>query len=155
METAAETAKTITESAANHEKAAAAADVGALQGGLFVRGLAPFCETSLYFCLPAVVVSPPPSPDQSEESYLWSIRRLATNPGYVLLLVTYGLNVGVFYAISTLLVGLTATTVRVELICILIYLSRLLSMQRRAGNSHDHLPLSPSLPPHEEGGSRP
>ena len=35
---------------------------------------------------------------------------------------------------------------------ILIYLSRLLSMQRRAGNSHDHLPLSPSLPLREEGG---
>ena len=30
-----------------------------------------------------------------------------TNPGYVLLLVTYGLNVGVFYAISTLLVRQT------------------------------------------------
>ena len=26
-----------------------------------------------------------------------------TNKGYVLLLITYGLNVGVFYAISTLL----------------------------------------------------
>jgi len=35
--------------------------------------------------------------------YLASIKRLMTNRGYVLLLITYGLNVGVFYAISTLL----------------------------------------------------
>ena len=40
----------------------------------------------------------------SSDSYVSSIRRLMTNPGYVLLLVTYGLNVGAFYAISTLLV---------------------------------------------------
>ena len=38
-----------------------------------------------------------------EESYLGSIRNLCLNPGYVLLLTTYGMNVGVFYAISTLL----------------------------------------------------
>ena len=37
----------------------------------------------------------------SNDSYVSSIKRLMTNPGYVLLLVTYGLNVGVFYAIST------------------------------------------------------
>jgi len=37
------------------------------------------------------------------DSYVSSIRRLMTNRGYVLLLVTYGLNVGAFYAISTLL----------------------------------------------------
>jgi len=35
--------------------------------------------------------------------YAASIKRLMTNRGYVLLLITYGLNVGVFYAISTLL----------------------------------------------------
>lgn len=35
--------------------------------------------------------------------YVASIKRLMTNRGYVLLLITYGLNVGVFYAISTLL----------------------------------------------------
>jgi len=39
----------------------------------------------------------------NEENYLSSIKRLFLNPGYVLLLITYGLNVGVFYAISTLL----------------------------------------------------
>ena len=31
------------------------------------------------------------------------MKRLMTNKGYILLLITYGLNVGVFYAISTLL----------------------------------------------------
>ena len=36
-------------------------------------------------------------------NYLGSIKRLMTNKGYVILLITYGLNVGVFYAISTLL----------------------------------------------------
>ena len=40
---------------------------------------------------------------ESDVDYLASIKRLMTNKGYVLLLVTYGLNVGVFYAISTLL----------------------------------------------------
>ena len=38
-----------------------------------------------------------------EESYLGSIKNLCTNPGYIFLLITYGMNVGVFYAISTLL----------------------------------------------------
>ena len=41
--------------------------------------------------------------NNQEESYLGSIKNLCTNPGYVLLLITYGMNVGVFYAISTLL----------------------------------------------------
>jgi len=39
----------------------------------------------------------------NEESYLTSIKNLCLNPGYIMLLVTYGINVGVFYAISTLL----------------------------------------------------
>ena len=38
-----------------------------------------------------------------DDSFASSIKRLLTNPGYILLLITYGLNVGVFYAISTLL----------------------------------------------------
>lgn len=51
----------------------------------------------------------PPSPAQAAlreaepEHYLASILRLVKNPYYLLLLVTYGMNVGVFYAISTLL----------------------------------------------------
>lgn len=38
-----------------------------------------------------------------EESYFTSIKNLVTNRGYILLLLTYGMNVGVFYAVSTLL----------------------------------------------------
>ena len=41
--------------------------------------------------------------NSKEESYMTSIKNLCTNPGYILLLTTYGMNVGVFYAISTLL----------------------------------------------------
>jgi len=41
--------------------------------------------------------------NSAEESYLTSIKNLCLNPGYILLLLTYGMNVGVFYAISTLL----------------------------------------------------
>ena len=41
--------------------------------------------------------------NNQEESYIGSIKNLCTNPGYVFLLITYGMNVGVFYAISTLL----------------------------------------------------
>jgi len=40
---------------------------------------------------------------ESDESYINSIKNLMSNKGYFLLLVTYGMNVGVFYAISTLL----------------------------------------------------
>ena len=54
----------------------------------------------------------PPSPpsraqelggDNADGNYLASIKRLATNGGFMLLLVSYGLNVGVFYAIQSLL----------------------------------------------------
>jgi len=38
-----------------------------------------------------------------DDSYITSIKNLMSNPGYILLLLTYGMNVGVFYAISTLL----------------------------------------------------
>uniref|UniRef100_T1HHX7 PK_Tyr_Ser-Thr domain-containing protein n=1 Tax=Rhodnius prolixus TaxID=13249 RepID=T1HHX7_RHOPR len=42
---------------------------------------------------------------QKEEvsDFTGSLKRLMTNPGYILLLLSYGINVGVFYAISTLL----------------------------------------------------
>jgi len=39
----------------------------------------------------------------ASENYYQSIKRMVTNPSYKLLLITYGLNVGVFYAMSTLL----------------------------------------------------
>ncbi|KAK7576443.1 hypothetical protein V9T40_012729 [Parthenolecanium corni] len=52
----------------------------------------------------------PPSPAQAaqkcsdtQNDFGGSIRRLLMNKGYVLLLLSYGINVGVFYAISTLL----------------------------------------------------
>mgnify|MGYP001213049504 FL=1 len=40
---------------------------------------------------------------ESNMDYLGSIKRLMSNKGYVILLITYGLNVGVFYAMATLL----------------------------------------------------
>ncbi|XP_014473180.1 PREDICTED: feline leukemia virus subgroup C receptor-related protein 2 [Dinoponera quadriceps] len=54
----------------------------------------------------------PPSPAQAVqkrenkengEKFSRSIKRLLTNVGYLLLLLSYGINVGIFYAISTLL----------------------------------------------------
>jgi FLVCR family feline leukemia virus subgroup C receptor-related protein len=51
----------------------------------------------------------PPSPAQAEQranedsNFVGSVKRLMTNKGYVLLMMSYSLNVGVFYAISTLL----------------------------------------------------
>ncbi|KZC06596.1 Feline leukemia virus subgroup C receptor-related protein 2, partial [Dufourea novaeangliae] len=52
----------------------------------------------------------PPSPAQavqreaeSTESFFQSVKKLVTNVGYLLLLLSYGINVGIFYAISTLL----------------------------------------------------
>ncbi|XP_075217030.1 histamine transporter isoform X2 [Lycorma delicatula] len=51
----------------------------------------------------------PPSPAQAVQraaentGFLESVKRLILNPGYILLLLSYGINVGVFYAISTLL----------------------------------------------------
>ncbi|XP_012273389.1 feline leukemia virus subgroup C receptor-related protein 2 isoform X2 [Orussus abietinus] len=52
----------------------------------------------------------PPSPAQaaqrdveSSEDFLQSIKRLVTNVGYLLLILSYAINVGIFYAISTFL----------------------------------------------------
>jgi nitrate/nitrite transporter NarK len=36
-------------------------------------------------------------------TYYQSVKRIVTNRNYILLLFTYGINVGVFYAMSTLL----------------------------------------------------
>jgi FLVCR family feline leukemia virus subgroup C receptor-related protein len=38
-----------------------------------------------------------------ENDYFRSLRALVTNRNYVLLLITYGINVGAFYTVSTLL----------------------------------------------------
>ncbi|XP_014217481.1 feline leukemia virus subgroup C receptor-related protein 1-like [Copidosoma floridanum] len=52
----------------------------------------------------------PPSPAQAvreeserPEDFLLSVKRLVTNTGYLLLLLSYAINVGIFYAIGTLL----------------------------------------------------
>nr|XP_033338352.1 feline leukemia virus subgroup C receptor-related protein 2 isoform X1 [Megalopta genalis] len=52
----------------------------------------------------------PPSPAQAvqrdsddTENFFHSVKKLVTNVGYLLLLLSYGINVGIFYAISTLL----------------------------------------------------
>lgn len=80
---------------------------------LFVMFLAVAIFTSvLFLTIVFGFKDQPPTPsnraqdmkqNSKEESYLNSIKNLCTNPGYVLLLITYGMNVGVFYAISTLL----------------------------------------------------
>lgn len=57
------------------------------------------------------------------EPYLSSIKKLVTNKGYILLLLSYGMNVGVFYAISTLLSSFIAKYFPVR------FLSFLLSLQ--------------------------
>ncbi|XP_018794043.1 PREDICTED: feline leukemia virus subgroup C receptor-related protein 2 isoform X2 [Bactrocera latifrons] len=45
----------------------------------------------------------PAAGTESEASFKRSLKNLATNRNYILLLISYGMNVGVFYAISTLL----------------------------------------------------
>jgi MFS transporter, FLVCR family, feline leukemia virus subgroup C receptor-related protein len=64
--------------------------------------------------------SPPTPPSAAQEAtkttnplesspFLHSIKRLLLNKNYLLLLLSYGLNVGVFYAISTLLNQVSVT----------------------------------------------
>uniref|UniRef100_A0A6B2EFF3 Choline/ethanolamine transporter FLVCR1 n=1 Tax=Phlebotomus kandelakii TaxID=1109342 RepID=A0A6B2EFF3_9DIPT len=72
--------------------------------------------TSLLVVLVLIFIraKPPTPPSAAQEAtmtgnpmqsspFLHSIKRLMTNKNYILLLVSYGVNVGVFYAISTLL----------------------------------------------------
>ena len=80
---------------------------------LFHMFLAVAIITSISFILIVVAFKdrPPTPPSRAQElggqkedgDYLSSIKRLVQNRGFVLLLITYGLNVGVFYAISSLL----------------------------------------------------
>jgi nitrate/nitrite transporter NarK len=42
-------------------------------------------------------------PSPTPLTYYHSVKRIVTNRNYILLLFTYGINVGVFYAMSTLL----------------------------------------------------
>lgn len=61
---------------------------------------------------PVFKAAPPTPPSRAQEAaqinaeddnYGKSIVRLVKNKNYIILLITYGINVGVFYAISTLL----------------------------------------------------
>lgn len=71
-----------------------------------------FCRSFWCYIVVLAFKDQPPTPsnraqelraESQQESYLQSIKNLCRNPGYILLLITYGMNVGVFYAISTLL----------------------------------------------------
>lgn len=62
--------------------------------------------------LNTVFQAQPPTPPSAAQSatktneqspFLHSVKRLVCNRNYILLLISYGMNVGVFYAISTLL----------------------------------------------------
>lgn len=65
-----------------------------------------FAETSVFQAQPP---TPPSAAQEATQSpiesspFLHSIKRLFLNVNYILLLISYGMNVGVFYAISTLL----------------------------------------------------
>uniref|UniRef100_A0A0A9XGN9 Choline/ethanolamine transporter FLVCR1 n=1 Tax=Lygus hesperus TaxID=30085 RepID=A0A0A9XGN9_LYGHE len=80
------------------------------QLGIMFKGVAAFTSVLLALILFFFEEQPPVPPSQAalkqaEEvsDFAGSLKRLMTNYGYVLLLVSYGINVGVFYAISTLL----------------------------------------------------
>ncbi|KAJ8881176.1 hypothetical protein PR048_017649 [Dryococelus australis] len=73
------------------------------------------CST---MCVSTVFQDAPPQPpspaqalqkDSKADDFISSIKRLLQNRGYVLLLLSYGINIGVFYAISTLLNTLVLT----------------------------------------------
>ncbi|KAG0727916.1 Feline leukemia virus subgroup C receptor-related protein 2 [Chionoecetes opilio] len=66
--------------------------------------------TALFITIVLVFKEKPPTPpstaaltQEETSSYVKGVVRLIRNPGYVLLLLSYGINVGAFYAISTLL----------------------------------------------------
>lgn len=72
------------------------------------------CFVYLFICAePTVFQAQPPTPPSAAQEatqspiesspFLHSVKRLFLNVNYILLLISYGMNVGVFYAISTLL----------------------------------------------------
>ncbi|XP_024085057.1 feline leukemia virus subgroup C receptor-related protein 2 isoform X3 [Cimex lectularius] len=78
--------------------------------GLLFKSVAGFTSVLLVLIIFFYEEQPPLPPSQAalkqkEETpdFVGSIKRLLSNIGYILLLVSYGINVGVFYAISTLL----------------------------------------------------
>ncbi|XP_014279034.2 heme transporter FLVCR2 isoform X2 [Halyomorpha halys] len=80
------------------------------QLGLMFKGVAGFTSVLLILIAIFYEEKPPLPPSlaalkqsEREQDFLGSLKRLATNLGYILLLLSYGINVGIFYAISTLL----------------------------------------------------
>ncbi|XP_042236567.1 feline leukemia virus subgroup C receptor-related protein 2-like isoform X2 [Homarus americanus] len=80
------------------------------QGLAFMFNGVAALTTTLFITIIFVFKEKPPTPPSTaalvqEEtgSYMQGVVRLMKNPGYVLLLLSYGINVGAFYAISTLL----------------------------------------------------
>ncbi|CAK1601579.1 unnamed protein product [Parnassius mnemosyne] len=72
--------------------------------------VAGFTSVLFVFILLFFKAAPPSSPSAAadlgsslDSNFLQSIKKLLTNRNYILLLISYGLNVGVFYALSTLL----------------------------------------------------
>lgn len=72
----------------------------------------PINAPNQYLSFTVFPAKPPTPPSAAQEAtlapvesspFLHSIKRLALNRNYFLLLLSYGMNVGVFYAISTLL----------------------------------------------------
>ncbi|XP_078656160.1 choline/ethanolamine transporter flvcr2a-like [Branchiostoma floridae x Branchiostoma belcheri] len=91
-----------------------AADIAVVERGMNVMMFGTAGVTTLLFILVIVFFREkppiPPSPAQAtiaetdaEYSYLGSIKRLMKSVPFVLLVITYGINTGSFYAISTLL----------------------------------------------------
>lgn len=72
-----------------------------------VAGFTSVLFTAILLFFKAAPDSPPSlavdSSSSLESNFLQSIKKLLTNRNYILLLISYGLNVGTFYAISTLL----------------------------------------------------
>ncbi|KAL4713828.1 hypothetical protein ACJJTC_015482 [Scirpophaga incertulas] len=73
--------------------------------------------TILFLLIVLFFKAAPPTPPSAaadlgsslDSNFLQSIKQLLTNRNYILLLISYGINVGVFYAISTLLNQLVLT----------------------------------------------
>ncbi|XP_078587851.1 choline/ethanolamine transporter flvcr2a-like [Branchiostoma floridae x Branchiostoma japonicum] len=91
-----------------------AADIAVVERGMNVMMFGTAGVTTLLFILVIIFFREkppiPPSPAQAsifeseaEYSYIGSVKRLVKSVPFVLLIVTYGVNTGSFYAISTLL----------------------------------------------------
>ncbi|XP_041352413.1 feline leukemia virus subgroup C receptor-related protein 2-like [Gigantopelta aegis] len=85
-----------------------------VSGGLSVMfyGGAVVCTVILLLMLIVYQKEPPLPPSRAQKlakqvlvqnNYLMSLKRLVSNPGFVLIAISYGINTGAFYAISILL----------------------------------------------------